>query len=122
MTVQERLQLIASALPSDASAVTFTRADLQALIEEERLTGATVEITRDLTVAEVADVVGRNASTVRGWLIDGKLRGYKLNGRDWRIPRAALQEYLDGQAASVKEPSPETREVDITAWRRVRGA
>ena len=42
--------------------------------------------------------------TVRGWLIAQDFRGFKFNGRDWRVPRAALREYLDVQAAEAGLP------------------
>ena len=38
MTLHERLRKLASALPSDRSAITITRADLLALLEEEEAT------------------------------------------------------------------------------------
>ena len=97
MTLRERLRQLASALPSDASAVTITRADIVVLLEDD---GRETEVgsSRDLTVEDVADETGRSASTVRGWLISGALRGYKLNGRDWRVARAALEEYVDAQS------------------------
>ena len=60
--------------------------------------------------------MNRASSTVRGWLIAGMLRGYKLNNRDWRVPRAALREYLEAQATQSSETPGE---VDITAWRKV---
>ncbi len=118
MTLQDRLRQLASALPSDDAAVSFTRADLLALLEED---GTPATCTRDLTVEEVAEEVGRKPSTVRGWLIAGALRGsYKLNGRDWRIRRSALREYLTAQTETNNPPS-EAGEVDIAAWRKVRG-
>ena len=49
----------------------------------------------------------------------GQFRGYKLNNRDWRITHSVLRAYLDGQACDVTEPPSETREVIITAWRKV---
>lgn len=121
MTLAERLRMLASALPSDDSAVTLTRSDLLALVDGAEHSPSLP--TRDLTVEDVADETGRAASTVRGWLIDGKLRGYKLNDRDWRIPWAALREYLDGQG---RDGGPEMErlapgeKVDITEWRKVR--
>ena len=97
MTLEQRLRQLASALPSDDSAVTITRGDLVALLEEDK-SGTWVASTRDLTVEEVADETHQAPSTVRGWLLSGALRGFKLNNRDWRVPRTALREYLEAQA------------------------
>ncbi len=72
MTFHDRLRQLASALPSDDSAVTITRADLLALLERDSRE-TEVGSTRDLTVEEVADETSRAPSTVRGW------RGYKFN-------------------------------------------
>ena len=118
MTTADRLRALVGLLPSDSSAVTLTRLDLVALLEETP--GASPAPSRDLSVEEVAAETGRAPSTVRGWLISGALRGYKLNARDWRIPRAALRAYLDAQGAGrVGTPSgPE--HVDVGAWRQLR--
>ena len=118
MTLAERLRSIAFALPSDASAVTFTRADLLALAEKETDDAPTTGF-RDLSVEEVAKQAGRAPSTVRGWLTTGTLRGYKLNGRDWRVPPAALADYFAAQAAPSPPADGERSKVDITAWRRM---
>ena len=122
MTLAERLRAMAAYLPSDAASVVLTRADLLALVEgfgDE----STQTYERDLPVEEVAELAGRSTSTVRGWLSAGKLRGYKLHRRDWRVPRAALTEFLSAQAASSVEDCPtEGIDVDIGAWRRVGGA
>lgn len=117
MTLADRIRLLTQALPSDGSAVTLTRADLLALLEEgPQATSAT---SPDLTVEEVATEVRRAPSTVRGWLIAGELHGYKLNGRDWRVPRPALRAYLDHQ---VELPSHDgvAPAVNLGAWRQVR--
>jgi excisionase family DNA binding protein len=117
MSADPIIRRLIAVLPSEQSAVTFTRADLRAMVEGD--TEATnAPPTRDLTAEEVAEETGRAPSTVRGWLIAGQLRGYKLNGRDWRVPRSALREYLDRQAEPEPEPSP--AEVDIGAWRTLR--
>ena len=114
MSLHERLRQLATALPSDGS-VTFTRADLVALLEEEpgRVSAGSA---RDMTVEEVGAEIGRAPSTIRGYLISKALLGYKLNHRDWRVPRAALREYLEAQATQWSETPGE---VDITAWRNV---
>ena len=121
MTLEERLRQLASALPSDASAVTITRADIVALLEDD---GRRTEVasTRDLTVEEVAKETGRAPSTIRDWLISGALCGYKLNGRDWRVSRDSLRNYLHTQSTRTTETEGEEGKVDIAAWRRVRGA
>jgi excisionase family DNA binding protein len=120
MTVQERLRQLAAALPSDDSAVTLTRADLVALLEGEA--GALDVATRDMTVKEVAEEMQRAPSTVRGWLIAGHLNGYKLNRRDWRVTRSALRAFIEGQSEESSDPPASPDDVDITAWRKVRGA
>ncbi len=120
MTLKKRLRQLASALPSDDCSVTITRAALGALLEGE--SSEEVGSTRDLTVEEVAEETVRAPSTVRGWLISKALRGYKLNNRDWRVPRAALHEYLEAQLIQANVMPPDVGEVDIAAWQKVRGA
>lgn len=122
MTVQERLRHLISILPSDESTVAFTRADLVRMLDGEAETIAALD--RDLTVEEVAEKVGRAVSTVRTWLIAGDLRGYKLNGKSWRIPQTALRKYLDAQTTvSVRDQEDQADEddedIDISAWRKI---
>ena len=50
-------------------------------------------VAADLTVGEAAAVFRRSPSAVRGWLERGALRGYKLNGKSWRVPAAAVAEF-----------------------------
>ena len=119
MTLQERLRHLAAGLPSDAAAVTLTRADIVALLEEAGVPEGIQTAPRDLTVEDVAKQTGRAPSTVRGWLIAGDLRGYKLNGRDWRVPPRALREYLDGQRSENVPKKGKGQPVDISAWRRL---
>ncbi len=113
MTLAERILQIVDALPSSDSSVTLTRAALAGMVAESEA----VE-TSDLTVDQVAEQTQRAPSTVRGWLIDGDLRGYKLNGKDWRVTRSALREYLDAQTSKEKVVVKERGPVDISAWRR----
>lgn len=119
--VTTRLKSLLGALPSDSSAVVLSRADLAVLLDE----GAAADDTlpeRDLTVGDVAAETGRATSTVRGWLLRGELRGYKLNRRDWRVPRAALREYLNSQTAPRGDRWWAGGEVDIGAWRQLKEA
>jgi excisionase family DNA binding protein len=123
MTLSDHLRQLADALPSDRSAVTFTKADLLTLVERAG-PSAPSGPDRDLTVEEVAAATRRAPSTVRGWLISGHLKGYKLNGRDWRVTRVALREYLDRQRNRSDEDEGHRAtggKVDIGAWRRESG-
>lgn len=117
MTLHDRLTAIVAALPDDA-AVTFSRRDLAALLGGSPDT-ENPPATRDLTVEDVATECGRKPSTVRGWLIAGELRGYKFNRRDWRVTRAALRDYIEGQALGKAAPAQSAADVDITAWRQI---
>ena len=78
----------------------------------------------DLTIAEVAQALGRKESTVRGWCASGALRGaYKLNKRDWRIPRAVLLDYQRRQAEPSSLPEHgRARVADMAAWRNALAA
>lgn len=95
MTLKERLRQLAEALPSPTATVNLSRADLETLLGD----AAEPEPLSDLTVEDVAEEVGRARSTVRGWCHDRKLRAYRLNGREWRITRAALWQFQ-------REPCP----------------
>ncbi len=122
MSLHSRLRQLAAALPSDSSAVTFTRADLRVMLDEDDGHESDL-ILRDLRVEEVAEETCRSPSTVRSWLISGELRGYKLQNRDWRVPRSALREFLNNQPAnrSGDDAGPKSlRRVDLGAWRKVR--
>jgi excisionase family DNA binding protein len=97
--------------------VTLTRADLNALLEAELEAPAPIQA-GDLTVEQVAVEMRRSPSTVRGWLIAGELKGYKLNRRDWRVPRSALRDYVAAQQKAEPSTAP-AGPVDISAWRKV---
>ena len=120
MNLAERLRQLAAALPSEVSSVTLTRRDILGMLES-----ATDSVPpsrgRDMTVEEVAEEVQRSPSTIRRWLIAGELRGYKLQGRDWRIPCPALRAYLTRQSSGAEEVA-DAEDVDISTWRQVRGA
>ena len=123
MNLLEWARQAVAILPSDSSAVTISRADLKALVDGTGEARSPAPPARDLSVEEVAEEVGRAPSTVRGWLIAGELRGYKLNRRDWRVPRADLQAYLEGQGAPGKDGAWDDdalEDVDIREWRRFR--
>ena len=58
-----------------------------------------------LTISEVAEYLKLHELTVRRLAREGELPAFKV-GRQWRIQRAKLQEWIDarsGQGASVEE-------------------
>jgi excisionase family DNA binding protein len=61
----------------------------------------------DLTVKEVAMRFGRQPSTVRLWCERGKFSGaYRLHGREWRIPVAALAQFEADARSGVTKVAP----------------
>lgn len=55
---------------------------------------------------EVAARLKVSRKTVLGWLRKGKLAGYRL-GQQWRIPAAALEEFLRGGSGELEPEPPE---------------
>jgi len=82
----------------------------------------------DLTVQEVATRFGRDPSTVRPWISQGRFSGaYRFQGREWRIPPRALAafEEIERLRASASVPSRQvipdgqrSRVVGLSDWRR----
>lgn len=114
MTLREQLERLRDALPTPASSVTLTRADLGELLGQPDA----VEPLSDLTVEDVAAEVDRAPSTVRGWCHDGKLRAYRLNGREWRITRGSLRDFLRAQHED-QDADPLPHSDDLSSWREV---
>ena len=78
------------------------------------------DVLTDLTLDEVANAIGRAVSTVRTWCNSGRLPGaYRLNGRDWRVPRSALEALRNGKPGAVERAG---RPADLAAWRREAGS
>jgi excisionase family DNA binding protein len=80
-------------------------------------------VVADLTVEELAAELRRGPSTVRGWLGAGEFPGaYRMNGREWRIPRGDVAAYLDRQrpVPVVESASPvrSKKSVDLGSWRQ----
>ncbi len=56
-----------------------------------------------LTIHEVADLLKVKEATVRSWINDKDLRAIKF-GREWRVARKDLEEYLNVNA-NIPAPS-----------------
>lgn len=75
----------------------------------------------DLTVSEVAEEFGRAESTVRTWLGQALIPGaYRLRGREWRVPPAALRQFLDREAERAQNGhvNGSSEAADLDSWRR----
>src|SRR2546422_8523983 len=108
MTLADLRELVARMPPG--STVTLPR---DALLEAVGAPDAP-EMPADLTVAEAATRFHRSASTIRTWTEEGRFIGaYKLNGRDWRIPVAAVAQFIERQRHQGAGH-------DLGAWRKVR--
>ena len=71
----------------------------------------------DLSCADVAQALKRTPGCIRGWCQRGEIQGaYRLNGREWRIPRASLRTYLDEQAQ--QKHTVVASPVNLSNWRR----
>jgi excisionase family DNA binding protein len=114
----EQLRTLCHVLPDGAS-VLWSKNVLQSLLDAFDGLGP-VEPPAEglLTLSQVAERVGRAVSTVKGWCNRGELPGaFKLNGRDWRVPPASLEDYLHRQ----REPTaPGGNEYDLSSWRNER--
>lgn len=116
-----------TALASDGAMVPAARV-LERLDVSERDAPVSAPAEADLTAAEIARAHGRTPAAVRSWCRRGLLVGaYRLNGREWRVPRAALRDFLEGQARgparAERKPHARVRRrggpVDLSSWRKV---
>ena len=129
--LRDRLESIVGALPDSAS-VTVPVGDLREWLECDGGAGGP-DIMTDFTVDDVAELLGRTPACVRGWCRAHRVPGaFRLNGREWRIPKAGLRAYLerarDGQGyedACTGTPPPDSTApgrqgsaADLGAWRQ----
>ena len=66
------------------------------------------------TVAATAEYLGYSEKQIRDWLADGTITGERW-GRQWRITRAAVLEFIETRRAA---PVPTSRTAEATAARR----
>lgn len=86
------------------------------------LAGAAQAGRKDLSLEEFAARIDRAVSTARGLCSRGLVPGaYKLNGRDWKIPEASLDAYLNAQSVGKQreefEASITTPSIRLDSWR-----
>jgi len=76
------------------------------------------EILQMLTPKAVAEILGVHPKTVHLWLRNGKLKGVKISYRAWRIPRSALDQFIEQNSnvvprKDVKEPKGESEDSNL---------
>jgi hypothetical protein len=105
MVDRDALLRIAQALP-DGSAIPVPRAWLLELLEgteAPRASRAPLEL--DLTPEEAGAALHRAPVTIRAYCNAGLVPGaYRLRGRQWRIPRAALEAFQETERSSPLKP------------------
>jgi excisionase family DNA binding protein len=115
VNLAKRLRQLAERLPPGGS-LTITRDALLGLTAVESCGSEHAVSPPDLTVAELGRRFHRSPSTIRDWCEHGRFEGaYKLNGRDWRVPQAAVDAFLAQQRRQPQEPL-----VRLNAWRATR--
>ena len=75
----------------------------------------------DLTIRGLAQLFGKQASTVRAWVERGDFPGaYKLHGKEWRVPASAVEAFQDRQRHRKSPSRGAETESRLSAWRSVR--
>ena len=120
MRLEERLRALVDALPEGASVT------LPARVLEEWLSGEPAhgkDAAADLTVAQVAALLGRSPQAVRNWIRTGDLKAYTFRNREYRVTRIALESFLDRQrsAGDNRRVGPKnTPTAPLGTWRGIR--
>lgn len=127
MGLFRKLRALAEALPPGASVnipAEWLLEELEKGVVEDDPRDDT-QIT-DITVEQLAGELDRSPSTVRGWLSSGAFPGaYRLQGREWRIPRAEVEAFLNRQRpqkpVTIRQvPGRQRPPADLGAWRKTR--
>src|SRR2546422_11243365 len=120
----EQLRTAAAALPP-GTLVTLSREALLDVLGGgggDRVAGGdgSPPVAVDLTVTGLAQRFRRHPSTIRQWLESGRLEGYKLFGREWRVPLAAVAAFQDQQShGPEREGSLARGAPSLGDWRKV---
>jgi len=68
----------------------------------------------DLTIRDLAQLFGKQPSTVRVWVERGDFPGaYKLHGKEWRVPVSAVDSFQNRQRRAKSDAG-------LSAWRKVK--
>ena len=124
-TALQRLREAAELLPEGASVLLSKEALLGALDAVPSPTDSSPEVSgADLTVKQLAHRYSRSRSTIRGWIVNGLLpKAYRLRGREWRVPPAALLAFEEAERRGRPQGGPAGRKGErLSDWRAVRTA
>lgn len=118
MSLHALLKTMVQGMPPGSSITLPTDWLVRQLEEADKRPGSTDDL---LTVEDVAERLGRAASTVRGWCGQGVLEGaFRLRGKSWRIPESSFHAFLQKQAPKGEADPPAEDEIDVGRWRRHR--
>jgi hypothetical protein len=120
VSVGELLALLAP-LPDDAQVpVGWLRSHLAEDTTAMPPESLPAPLATDLSAKQVGVLFGRSPATVRLWAEQGQLVGaWKLNGKAWRVPVAAVEQFRrDQRAPAPTQLQPSTG--DLGDWRRHR--
>jgi excisionase family DNA binding protein len=122
--LREALRLVVEAHPVGSS-VTLLREHALELLDSEAETVRPPSLEEDLTCKAAGAILGRHDSTVRAMCERGEFSGaYRHNGREWRIPPAAVRAYKTaqrtGEPTGAPRARPSGRKADLSAWRKAR--
>ena len=73
-------------------------------MDEPQPTGPLSRVAESLSVKEVAEFTGKHPQTVRRWISDGTLEGFRIGHRELRVTRASLRRWAG--AAPQSGPAP----------------
>lgn len=131
MTPADRLRAIAAALPVNGT-VTLSRDALLELAGEagESPPSESRKLAADLTIADVAALLGRSSSCVRNWLAEKPAafpNAYRMRGREWRVPRTDIEAFQRTEAQRHQQRTESGRgntrgrseSIRLNAWRDV---
>lgn len=120
--LRARLEQMVAGMPEGSNVslpVSWIRDQLEAEPSEE------ADRLADLTVSEVAEEFGRSENAVRDWIRAGELDAYRFQGREYRIPRDAVRQFLERQRSGEESRSHQTAGSRgggrLDDWRRVNG-
>ena len=117
------LRLVIEAHPTGSSVSLPRELALELLAGEDAPISAPA-LERDLDCRQLAEFIGRDASTCRAWLARGDFPGAYRFGREWRVPPATIRAWQERQragktAGNTAVTSPRPKSAPLGAWRTV---